>query len=79
MIVSETSASPGAEIDPVMNSTPTELETEFVCIPRPMERNPAPDGGALVYRAVHRVALWRAGERPVMRQEVVEGDAGLAV
>ncbi|HJT98610.1 MAG TPA: alkaline phosphatase D family protein [Rhodanobacteraceae bacterium] len=59
--------------------TPTELETEFVCIPRPMERNPAPDGGALAYRAVHRVALWRAGERPVMRQEVVEGDAGLAV
>ena len=56
-----------------------ELETEFVCIPRPMERNAAADGGPLVYRAVHRVRLWQAGERPELRQEIVEGDAGLAV
>jgi alkaline phosphatase D len=37
------------------------------------------DGGPLVYRAVHRVELWRAGERPNLRQEIVEGDAGLAI
>ena len=30
-------------------------------------------------RAVHRVQLWQPGERPEMRQEIVEGDAGLAI
>jgi alkaline phosphatase D len=59
--------------------SPEELETEFVCIPRPMERNGAADGGPLIYRAMHRVRLWGAGERPELRQEIVEGDAGLAI
>lgn len=62
-----------------VRASPRELETEFVCIPRPLERNDAADGGPLVYRAVHRVELWRAGERPKLRQEIVEGDAGLAI
>ncbi len=56
-----------------------ELETEFVCIPRPLERNEGEDGGPLVYRAVHRVSRWTTGERPQLRQEIVEGDAGLAI
>jgi alkaline phosphatase D len=56
-----------------------ELETEFVCIPRPFERNDAEDGGPLTYRAIHRVRLWRAGERPQLRQEIAEGDASLAI
>jgi alkaline phosphatase D len=59
--------------------SPEELETEFVCIPRPMERNDAADGGALAYRAVHRVKLWQKGERPELRQEIVEGDASLSI
>ena len=59
--------------------SPEELETEFVCIPRPLERNTEEDGGPLVYRAVHRVRLWQTGERPKLRQEIVEGDAGLAI
>jgi alkaline phosphatase D len=59
--------------------SPEELETEFICIPRPLERSAEEDGGPLVYRAVHRVRLWRAGERPQLRQEIVEGDAGLAI
>jgi len=62
-----------------VGASPRELVTEFVCIPRPLEHNDAADGGPLVYRAVHRVELWRAGERPKMRQEIVEGDAGLAI
>ena len=53
--------------------------TDFVCIPRPIERSPGIDGGPLRYRARHEVPLWRAGERPRMRQSVLEGDAGLAV
>lgn len=55
------------------------MVTEFVCIPRPIERAASPDGGPLRYRVRHEVPLWQAGERPQMRQTVVEGDAGLAV
>ncbi len=62
-----------------VRASPEELETEFVCIPRPLERSEREDGGPLVYRAVHRVRRWRAGERPELRQEIVEGDAGLAI
>jgi alkaline phosphatase D len=55
------------------------MVTDFVCIPRPIERSPRPDGGPLRYRVRHEVPLWQAGERPRMRQTVVEGDPGLAV
>ncbi|MEJ0061489.1 MAG: hypothetical protein WDM79_18860 [Terricaulis sp.] len=62
-----------------MRTSPEELETEFVCIPPPSERSETEDGGPLRYRVVHRVALWAPGERPQMRPEVIEGDAGLAI
>ena len=55
------------------------MVTEFVCIPRPIERSSSADGGPLRYRVRHEVPLWRAGEKPRMQQTVVEGDAGLAV
>lgn len=55
------------------------MVTEFVCIPRPIERSPGVDGGPLRYRVRHEVPLWRAGERPRMQQTVLEGDAGLAI
>lgn len=55
------------------------MVTDFVCIPRPIERSPGVDGGPLRYRVRHEIALWRAGEPPQMRQTVLEGDAGLAV
>ena len=55
------------------------MVTDFVCIPRPIERSAGDDGGPLQYRVRHEVPLWRAGERPQMRQQVVEGDAGLSV
>ena len=53
--------------------SPAELEAEFVCIPRPLERANAPDGGPLVYRLGHRVPLWRAGEPARMEQQLIEG------
>jgi alkaline phosphatase D len=56
-----------------------EIRTEFVCIPRPVTRAGRPDGGPLRYRVVHRAALWRPGERPVLRRHVVEGDPGLSI
>jgi alkaline phosphatase D len=55
------------------------FETEFVCIPRPLERSATNDGGPLRYRVVHRAQLWRKGERPRIEQRIVEGDPGLAM
>jgi alkaline phosphatase D len=54
-------------------------ECEFVCIPRPLERSTGRDGGPLRYRIVHRVPLWRAGERPRLEPLVLEGDPGLSL
>ncbi|HET7707942.1 MAG TPA: alkaline phosphatase D family protein [Sphingomicrobium sp.] len=59
--------------------TGDEMRTEFVCIPRPITRSGTPDGGPLRYRVEHVARLWRAGERPVLRQRVLEGDIGLSV
>ena len=56
-----------------------EMRTEFVCIPRPVTRSDRPDGGPLRYRVVHVAPLWTPGERPRLRQEVVEGDPGLSI
>jgi alkaline phosphatase D len=53
------------------------LETEFVCIQRPLERSDRPDGGPLRYRVVHRVPRWGPGERPRMESALVEGTAPL--
>ena len=55
------------------------FESEFVCIPRPLERNERPDGGPLSYRVVHRAQLWSKGERPRLEQTVVEGNPQLSL
>lgn len=62
-----------------VRASPDELETEFVCIPVPLERAGTDDGGPLRYRVAHRVSAWKPGERPELRQEVLEGDPGLAI
>jgi alkaline phosphatase D len=56
-----------------------EMRTEFVCIPRPIARSERPDGGPLRYRVAHSAKLWRPGERPQLTQQLLEGDAGLAI
>ena len=56
-----------------------EMRTEFVCIPRPITRSERPDGGPLRYRVVHGAKLWTQGEKPVLVQRVLEGDADLSV
>jgi alkaline phosphatase D len=50
------------------------LETEFVCVPRPLERSDSPDGGPLLYRIRSRVAMWQDGERPKLKTEIIEGN-----
>ena len=59
--------------------TSDEMRTEFVCIPRPITRSDRPDGGPLRYRVVHTASLWKPGERPLLRQRVIEGDPGLSI
>jgi alkaline phosphatase D len=56
-----------------------EMQTEFVCIPRPIVRSDRPDGGPLRYRVVHRAPIWNPGERPRLVQQVLEGDPGLSI
>jgi alkaline phosphatase D len=63
----------------VMRASVDRMDTEFVCIPRPVERSATEDGGPLRYRVVHSAKLWGKGERPVLEQTVVEGDASLSV
>jgi alkaline phosphatase D len=55
------------------------LETEFVCIPRPIERSERADGGPLRYRTRHRAALWAKGEIPKLELQVVEGDPRFSI
>jgi alkaline phosphatase D len=55
------------------------MDTEFVAIPRPLERAGTPDGGPLAYRVAHRAKLWKAGERPRLEQRVIEGDPKLSI
>ncbi len=42
-------------------------------------RSERPDGGPLRYRVVHTASLWKPGERPKLRQQVIEGDLGLSI
>ncbi len=63
----------------VVRASADAIETEFVCIPRPIRLAATPDGGPLRYRVVHRAARWRAGERPKLEQRVIEGDAKLSI
>jgi alkaline phosphatase D len=59
----------------VVRATGEFIETEFVCIPRPIERIVAPDGGALRYRVAFRADRWAPGATPVLAMRMVEGDA----
>jgi len=59
----------------VVHASSTAFETEFVCIPRPLERSSDPNGGPLSYRVRTRSPLWAKGEAPKLDVRVTEGDA----
>jgi alkaline phosphatase D len=63
----------------VVHATSEWIEVEFVCIPRPIERNSAPDGGPLRYRVTHRAQRWRPGSVPQLEQRVLEGNPALSI
>jgi alkaline phosphatase D len=58
----------------VVRVTSESLKTEFVCIPRPLERSDSRDGGPLLYRVRSRALLWKKGETPKLDVQIVEGD-----
>ena len=62
----------------VVTAGPDAIETEFVCIERPITRAATDDGGPLRYRVSHSARLWTAGERPRLEQRVTEGSADLS-
>ena len=55
------------------------FETEFVCIPRPIERSERPDGGPVRYRSRHRAKLWQREQTPKLETLIVEGDSKFSV
>jgi alkaline phosphatase D len=63
----------------VVHVTSDTLETEFVCIPRPLEHSERADGGPLLYRTRHRAKMWRKGERPRLDLKILEGNPRFSV
>ena len=63
----------------VVHVSSTTMETEFVCIPRPLERSESADGGPLVYRVKHKAKLWKKGQTPKLEQQIVEGDPRFSI
>jgi alkaline phosphatase D len=63
----------------VVSVDASRMVTDFVCIPRPIERAATPDGGPLRYRVRHEVPLWLPGERPKMGCAILEGAVGLSL
>jgi alkaline phosphatase D len=57
----------------VVRVTGDAFETEFVCIPRPIERSDRDDGGPICYRVRSRAALWENGKAPRLDVEILEG------
>ena len=62
-----------------VRATSDRFETEFVCIPRPIERGERADGGPLLYRTRHGATLWRKGETPKLETQILEGDPRFSV
>lgn len=63
----------------IVRATSDMLETEFVCIPRPIERSENDDGGPLKYRVTHAVKLWTKGQTPKLERHVIEGDPRFSI
>jgi alkaline phosphatase D len=63
----------------VVRAGADDLEVEFVCVVRPIERSDRPDGGPLAYRVTHRARRWAAGTAPRLERTRVEGALPLSV
>jgi len=57
----------------LVRASSDELEVEFVCIVRPLERSDRADGGPLAYRVTHRLKRWAPEAAPRIERTKVEG------
>lgn len=62
-----------------VRASAAEIEVEFVCIPRPLERSNSDNGGELRYRVTHRLKRWKSGESPELVRVKTEGNLPLIV
>jgi len=63
----------------VVRAATSAIETEFVCIPRPLERSDREDGGPLSYRVRFRTLRWEKDETPKLEMKILEGDPRFSV
>ena len=63
----------------VVRATTVAIETEFVCISRPLEQSERHAGGALAYRARFRAPLWQKGKTPKLEMQILEGNPKFSV
>ena len=63
----------------VVRATGDWIETEFVCIPRPVERSHRDDGGPLLYRVKYRAKRWTSNEQPELEGQILEGDPRFSI
>ena len=63
----------------VVHAAADRLETEFICLPRPIVRQGQPDGGPILYRVRHAARLWHKHERPNLEQKVIEGNPAFSI
>jgi len=63
----------------IVRATSQAIETEFVCIPRPLERSDREDGGPLNYRVKFHSPLWQSGQLPKLELQIVEGDPKFSI
>jgi alkaline phosphatase D len=60
-----------------VRATAAEIDVEFVCIPRPLERSERADGGELLYRVTHQVKRWKSADIPILKRIRTEGNLPL--
>ena len=63
----------------VVRASKEALETEFVGIPRPLERSEGADGGPMLYRVRFRTPSWTKGELPRMTAKTMEGNPRFSI
>ncbi len=63
----------------VVRATADAIRTEFVCIPRPLERSNSADGGPINYRVQFQSRMWAHHETPKLQMTVIEGDPKFSI
>lgn len=63
----------------VVRASSQAIETEFVCIPRPLERSDREDGGPLNYRVRCRSRVWGKNHPPKLELQILEGDPKFSI